>query len=70
MTDLLKAFASRVTGWDALRANPRYIYPARGDTQDDFSRVAQSMCAVGEDFRRVAARELNNEQTYQRQRTL
>jgi len=64
MTDLLKVLASRVTGWDALRANPRYVYPVRGDMRDDFSRVAQSMCAAGEDFRRVAA----YEQTYQRQR--
>jgi len=70
MTDLLKALASRLTGWDTLRANPHYIYPARGDMRDDFSRVAQSMRAIDEDFRRVAARELNNEQTYQRQRTL
>jgi len=48
----------------------RYIKPKRGDARGDFLRVAQSMRAVDDDFRRVAARELNHEPTYQRQRPL
>jgi len=47
-----------------------YLRPRRGDAQDDFSRIAQSMRVIGDDFRRVAAREMSNEQTYQRQRAL
>jgi|GEM_PF-3179841 len=70
MTDLLKAFAHRLVGWDTLRASPSYIRPMRGDMQSDFLQISQSMRVVDEDFRRVAARELNNEQTHQRQHTL